>query len=113
MSDDTITVGHVDLQKFAAAILTAAGAKPVDADEWAKVLIWANLRGTDSHGVMRLPRYLDLIDKRAINPKAEMRVTRRSGAIAVLEADRAPGPTAMNRAADEAIARAREVHVGW
>jgi ureidoglycolate dehydrogenase (NAD+) len=33
--------------------------------------------------------------------------------VAVIEADRAPGPIAMLRAAEEAIERAREVHVGW
>src|SRR5262249_33168672 len=113
MSNDTIIIGKADLQRFAAAILAAAGVGNNDAEEWAKVLIWANLRGTDSHGVMRLPRYLDLIDRKAINPKAAMRVVKRSGAIAVLEADLAPGPTAMNRAVEEAIGRAREVHVGW
>src|SRR5260370_17990384 len=42
-----------------------------------------------------------------------MRVEKRTGAIAVLEADRAPGAVAMSRAMDEAIARAREVHIGW
>src|SRR5215470_8313104 len=110
---DTITVGKADLQKFATAFLAAAGVSASDAEEWAEVLIWANLRGTDSHGVMRLPRYLDLINNKSINPKASMRVVKRSGAIAVLDADRAPGPVAMMRAVEEAIARAREVHVGW
>ena len=110
---DTITVGKADLQKFATAFLAAAGVSASDAEEWAEVLIWANLRGTDSHGVMRLPRYLDLIKNKSINPKASMRVVKRSGAIAVLDADRAPGPVAMMRAVEEAIARAREVHVGW
>src|SRR5262249_22318419 len=49
----------------------------------------------------------------AINPAPDMRVEQRSGAIAVLEADRAPGAVAMAMAMEEAIARAREVHVGW
>jgi ureidoglycolate dehydrogenase (NAD+) len=42
-----------------------------------------------------------------------MRVEKRAGAIVVLEADRAPGAVAMAMAMEEAIARAREVHVGW
>jgi ureidoglycolate dehydrogenase (NAD+) len=42
-----------------------------------------------------------------------MTVERQSGAIVVLEADRAPGAVAMTRAMAEAIGRAREVHVGW
>src|SRR5262249_38324656 len=50
---------------------------------------------------------------KAINPAPDMRVEQRSGAVAVLEADRAPGAVAMAMAMEEAIARAREVHVGW
>src|SRR5215475_6815484 len=113
MSNDTIIIAKADLQTFATAFLAAAGVGDSDAAEWAKVLIWANLRGTDSHGVMRLPRYLDLINNKSINPKASMRVVKRSGAIALLDADRAPGPVAMMRAVEEAVGRAREVHVGW
>jgi ureidoglycolate dehydrogenase (NAD+) len=78
-----------------------------------KSLVWANLRGVDSHGVLRIPGYVERLKSKAINPAPDMRVERRSGAIAVLEADRAPGAVAMAMAMDEAIARAREVHVGW
>ncbi|MHA1109351.1 MAG: Ldh family oxidoreductase [Alphaproteobacteria bacterium] len=48
-----------------------------------------------------------------IRPSPDMRIESRSGAAAVLEADRAPGPVAMVRAMDEAIDMAREFHVGW
>jgi ureidoglycolate dehydrogenase (NAD+) len=63
--------------------------------------------------VIRVPRYVDLLNRGAIKAKPEMRLERCAGAIAVLEADRAPGPIAMLRAVDEALARAREAHVGW
>ena|SRR6516165_2148635 len=63
--------------------------------------------------VLRIPGYLERLKTKAINPTPDMRVERRSGAIAVLEADRAPGAVAMAMAMEEAIARAREVHVGW
>src|SRR5262245_58605585 len=106
-------IAKSDLKSFAAALLAAAGlARPL-AQDCARVLVWANLRGVDSHGVLRIPRYIELIGKKSINPDPQMRVERRSGAIAVLEADRAPGAVAMMRAMDEAIGRAREVHVGW
>jgi ureidoglycolate dehydrogenase (NAD+) len=110
---DPIIIPKAALEPFAAAIFAAAGVAPDLAQSWADVLVWANLRGTDSHGVMRIPRYVDLLKKNAINPAPDMRIVRRSGAIAVLDADRAPGGPAMIRAMDEAIARAREVHVGW
>src|SRR5215813_4626616 len=112
-----MTESHVifsaDLQRFAGALFEAAGVAPAMADEWAKSLVWANLRGVDSHGVLRIPGYIERLKTKAINPAPDMRVEQRSGAIAVLEADRAPGAVAMAKAMDEAIARAREVHVGW
>lgn len=113
MSEKSIRVPASQLRDFATAILNAAGVEHSFADEWAKVLVWANLRGHDSHGVLRIPRYLDLLRRKAINAAPNMRVERRAGAIVVLEADRAPGAVAMSRAMREAIACAQTVHVGW
>ena len=106
-------IPSADLQRFASALFAAAGVAPPMADEWAKSLVWANLRGVDSHGVLRIPGYIERLKTKAINPAPDMRVEQRSGAIAILEADRAPGAVAMAMAMDEAIARAREIHVGW
>jgi ureidoglycolate dehydrogenase (NAD+) len=106
-------IPSADLQRFASALFAAAGVAPPMADEWAKSLVWANLRGVDSHGVLRIPGYIERLKTKAINPAPDMRVEHRSGAVAVLEADRAPGAVAMAMAMEEAIARAREVHVGW
>jgi len=106
-------ISSADLQRFASALFQAAGVARSMADQWAKSLVWANLRGVDSHGVLRIPGYIERLKSKAINPAPDMRVEQRSGAIAVLEADRAPGAVAMAMAMEEAIARAREVHVGW
>lgn len=113
MPDASVRIGEDDLRHFVAAIFSGAGIAPAVAAQWAEVLVWANLRGVDSHGVIRVPRYLELIGKGAIKPAPEMRIERRAGAIVVLEADRAPGPMAMLRATAEALGCAREAHVGW
>jgi ureidoglycolate dehydrogenase (NAD+) len=113
MTSDSVLIGKAELLAFASAIFFAAGCSRAHADEWANMLIWANLRGVDSHGVIRIPRYLDLLRKKSINAAPNMRIERKDGAIVVLEADRAPGAVAMTRAMSEAIARAREVHIGW
>jgi ureidoglycolate dehydrogenase (NAD+) len=113
LSESSICISGAELREFATAILHAAGVERALAEEWAKVLVWANLRGHDSHGVLRIPRYLDLLRRNAINATPNMRIERRAGAIVVLEADRAPGAVAMSRAMQEAIACARTVHVGW
>ena len=44
-----------DLQRFASALFQALDVAGPMADEWAKSLVWANLRGVDSHGVLRIP----------------------------------------------------------
>lgn len=113
MSEPAVRIGKPDLNRFASAMFIAAGVERTLAEEWANVQVWANLRGVDSHGVLRIPRYLDLLASGSINPKPDMRVERRSGAAVLLEADRAPGPVAMTRAMQEAIDRACEVHIGW
>ena len=106
-------ISSADLERFARALFVAAGVAPAMADAWAKSLVWANLRGVDSHGVLRIPGYIERLKRKDINPAPDMRVEKRAGAIAVLEADRAPGAVAMTMAMAEAIARAREAHVGW
>ena len=113
MSEPSIRIGQAELEEFAIAIFVAAGVERAISEHWARVLVWANLRGVDSHGVLRIPRYVDLIARHAINPAPNMRIERRAGAVVVLEADRAPGAVAMTRAMDEAIACAREMHIGW
>ncbi|MPZ55941.1 MAG: Ldh family oxidoreductase [Rhizobiales bacterium] len=112
-NESTITLGKADLLAFASDLFVAAGVARAMADEWAGILIWANLRGVDSHGVIRIPRYLDLLRRKTINTAPNIRVEKRAGAVSILEADRAPGVIAMARAMEEAIDRARAVHVGW
>jgi ureidoglycolate dehydrogenase (NAD+) len=111
--NESHVISSADLERFASALFAAAGVAPAMADEWAKSLVWANLRGVDSHGVLRIPGYVERLKTGAINPAPKMRVEKRAGAVAVLEADRAPGAVAMATAMAEAIARAREAHIGW
>lgn len=110
---ETHVISSADLERFARALFQAARVAPAMADEWARSLVWANLRGVDSHGVLRIPGYIERLKSGAINAAPAMRVQKRAGAVAVLEADRAPGAVAMAAAMAEAIARARDAGVGW
>ncbi len=113
MSGGPVVVSKDDLHAYARAIFEGCGVRSDHAAEWASMLVWANLRGVDGHGVIRIPRYHDLLTRKAINTAPDIRIEKKSGAIVVIEADRAPGAVAMTRAMQEAIARAKEVHVGW
>jgi ureidoglycolate dehydrogenase (NAD+) len=102
-----------DLQAYAAALLTAAGFAPRHAERSADILVWANARGAESHGVLRIPRYAEMVAQGLIDPVAEPVITSREGAVAVLDAHRAPGPSAMVAAMDEAIEIASRFGIGW
>lgn len=102
-----------DLQRYAAALLAGAGFGRKQAEQTAEVLVWANARGVDSHGVLRIPRYVEMVEAGTIKPAAEPAVVERKGAISVLEAARAPGATAMVAAMQEAVEQAGKFGVGW
>ncbi|MEU0227316.1 Ldh family oxidoreductase [Streptomyces sp. NPDC006284] len=102
-----VRVAADDLRTFAAALLEKGGLSPEHAHTTADVFIWAALRGVESHGIARVPAYLELLAKGVANAQADLKVESTTPAVAVIDADRAPGPVALSAAADEAVERAR------
>lgn len=100
------------LRRFAIGIFVRAGMPQADAAVVADALVWANLRGVDTHGVMRIPRYVDLIENGDMNPRPVITIRTETPASVLIEADRAAGPVAMTRAATEAVRKARGAGVG-
>lgn len=68
------TIAAPDLEAFATQLLEAAGASQAEAERVAESLIDSNLRGYESHGVMRIPYYVDQIAKGEIKPGVELTV---------------------------------------
>src|SRR5262249_57476101 len=85
-------IPSTDLQRFASALFEAVGVAPPMADQWAKSLVWANLRGVDSHGGLRIPGYIERLKSKAINPAPHMRVKPRSPPPPLFEAAPPPRP---------------------
>ena len=100
------------LRDFAAAILEHAGLPAADAGVVADTLLWANLRGVDSHGVSRLPRYLEMVVEGVIEPHPVMQVVVDAPAVVLLDAGHAAGALAMQRAADLALEKAAAAGIG-
>src|SRR5258708_12157744 len=111
MAQESIRIGKAELSAFVAAIFSAVGLAKDHADEWAKMLVWANLRGTDSHGIIRIPRYIDLIKAKSVNPAPNIRIEKKDGAAVVLEADRAPSAVAMTMPMSQPMGCPRKVHI--
>jgi LDH2 family malate/lactate/ureidoglycolate dehydrogenase len=106
--EHSIRVRADDLRRFIREAFEAKGMSAADADTVADALVWANLRGGDGHGVARLPRYLEMIDRGEMNPKGRSSFAIDSDAFFILDAGRAAGPIAMMEAVRAATARARE-----
>jgi LDH2 family malate/lactate/ureidoglycolate dehydrogenase len=105
-------VGAPALRAFVRGIFERAGMTEAHAATVAEALVWANLRGTDSHGVSRVPRYLEMIAAGELNPRAGASTLAETAGTVLIDADRAAGPVAMTAAMDAAMARARDAGIG-
>src|SRR5438309_5499039 len=106
------TVPSETLKRFATDVFVRVGLPKADAAVVADVLVWANLRGVDTHGVTRIPRYVDLIESGDMNARPAIAVRTETPASVLIEADRAAGPVAMMRGTAEALRKARDAGVG-
>ena len=112
MENTSRIIGADALTDFAAKLFVAAGLPPADAALVSKVLVWSNLRGVDSHGVLRIPGYLARVENGISNPMPDLRVITDLTAAALLEADRAFGQVALARAAEIVVGKASTAGIG-
>ncbi|MDP6778051.1 MAG: Ldh family oxidoreductase [Candidatus Latescibacteria bacterium] len=110
---DGIRVDWEELEAFTTEVFVSAGLPRADAELEAEVLVWANLRGIDSHGVLRVPSYLDNIGKGLMNPKPNIRIMKETPAVLFVDADRAMGPVVTVFAMERVIEKAKNVGIGW
>jgi LDH2 family malate/lactate/ureidoglycolate dehydrogenase len=101
------------LRDFTREIFTRVGIPSADAAIQADVLIWANLRGVDSHGVLRIPWYVELVDRGDMKPQPNIRVLVETAATLLIDADHAPGPVVTTRVMEWVSRKAREAGIGW
>lgn len=109
---DRITLDHGAASGFAAALLQAAGVPPADAEIAARCLVRADLRGVDTHGMIRLPGYLDRIAKGLVDPAPKLAFEAVAPNAARLDGKNGLGFVVATRAVDHGIALAREMGMG-
>jgi len=107
-----VTIHSDALTAYLSQLFEAKGMRPAEARQIGEVLVWANLRGVDSHGVMRAPLYLDWIGAGLINVAPHVKTRKQTPAALILDADRAAGPVAMMAAAQGAVEKAKGVGIG-
>ncbi|MFN8585985.1 MAG: Ldh family oxidoreductase [Dehalococcoidia bacterium] len=100
------------LRAYVARIFEAAGAPPEDAALVAHHLIEANLQGHDSHGVIRVERYIRDIEAGVLHPGAEVRLDRDDDTTAVVDGGWNFGQVVAHRTMAVAVEKARLRGVG-
>lgn len=101
------------LRSFTEQIFGAIGCSEADARLAADVLVSADLRGVDSHGVARLPGYVRLYDNGRLNPTPTIRVVHETPSTAVVDGDRGLGLVVGPWAMQVAVEKARVAGTGW
>ena len=101
------------LFQFTKSILEAVGCSEKEARMSAEVLLSADLRGVDSHGVARLQGYIRLIDKSRVNVAPEIKTIHETPSTAVIDGDAGLGLVVGPAAMKIALEKANKVGTGW
>jgi L-2-hydroxycarboxylate dehydrogenase (NAD+) len=106
-------VGITQLGGFITRALSSAGIPPDDARQVAALMVEADARGGDAHGIFRLPQYVKQLQSGGINARPNMRIVSDRAGAALIDGDNALGHLVMKRAAELAIEKARQCGIGW
>jgi len=98
---------------FIAECLGLVGLPQADSAKVAELMTEADLTGADAHGIFRLPQYVQRMQAGGFNPQPNITVTKTAPATALVDGDNGMGHLVLARAAETAIAQARETGVAW
>ncbi|NLR93060.1 Ldh family oxidoreductase [Flammeovirga agarivorans] len=113
MSNGINLISYNTLFNFSKNVFLAMGCPEKDADLAANVLLSADLRGVDSHGVARLIGYVRLWEAGRINPTPEIKIIHETPSTATIDGDAGLGLVVAPQAMQVAIDKATNVGTGW
>ncbi|WP_067925162.1 Ldh family oxidoreductase [Alicyclobacillus shizuokensis] len=104
---DFIRIDWLQLQDWCEQILRLIKVPQDRASLIAESLVQANLRGVDSHGVVRVPIYVKRIQKGMVDPRAEIAIESIAPAAARVDGNNTVGVVAGSAALDEVLRLAK------
>jgi len=116
MAEDTsakVLVNHEVLKSFVSKVYQKLGVPEEDADIFADTMVAANLRGVDTHGVLRTGFYAYKIRDGGIKPKVDLSPVKETVATALLDGHDGIGQVISYRAMQLAIRKAKEAGVSY
>lgn len=112
MPKNNVYIDVGKLQTFTKAVFIGLGVPEEDATICSDVLIAADLRGIESHGVQRLKKYYEWIKTGIQSPITKITIVKESPTTARLDAGHGMGHVAAYRAMELAIKKAKEYGTG-
>jgi LDH2 family malate/lactate/ureidoglycolate dehydrogenase len=100
------TLEHITVEVF-----RAAGTPEEDARTVAQLMVWANLTGHDSHGVIHIPRYVEQIQQGFIVPGASVEILKETPSVAMIDGHWNFGHVVAKKGIELAIAKARQTTI--
>ena len=104
---------HSQLSDFTKAVFIKIGCPEQDANTATAVLLSADLRGIDSHGIARLSGYVRLWEAKRVNATPSIQVIHETPSTAVIDGDAGLGLVVAPYAMQVAIEKAQKVGTGW
>lgn len=101
------------LTAFTMAVFRKIGCSETDAVTATRVLLSADLRGVDSHGIARLSGYVRLWEAGRVNATPVVKIVHETPSTAVVDGDSGLGLSVAPFAMGVAIEKARLVGTGW
>jgi L-2-hydroxycarboxylate dehydrogenase (NAD+) len=111
MTENTYPIEN--LQAFALSVFRKIGCPDHQAQLATDVLLAADLRGIDSHGLARLSGYVRLWEANRINATPNIKTIHESPSTAVIDGDGGLGLVVAPKAMEIAIAKAKQCGTGW
>lgn len=106
------TISADKIQNTAAVLLECAGASAEEAGIVSRHSIAANLAGHDSHGIIKIPTYIDRVQKGHIVPNAPFEITRETATTTVIDGHWGFGYVVSEKAMEITIGKAKKNGVG-
>ena len=102
-----------DLKNFCRQAYMSIGVPGDEAEIVADLLVRSDLRGVETHGVTRLPIYIQRLQKGFVRKESTITVVKEKGPTAFLDAHGSMGHISAYRGMEKAIQKAEEYGIGW
>ncbi|MCK4287917.1 MAG: Ldh family oxidoreductase [Bacteroidales bacterium] len=107
------TYSYQQLYNQIISVFKKIGLNNSDAQKVTEILLAAELRGINSHGVIRIKDYFQLWQKGRVNSKPDIKITYETPSTAVIDGDSGLGMIVATQAMNVAINKAKNVGTGW